>query len=57
MWGREEGEEEDKDTWEQMCWFIKKISVTKRVEKAEKRIVPVNQAQQRVLVKAEKIGG
>ena len=53
MWGRDEGEEEDRDTWEQLCWFIQNLSVTKRVEQAEKSIVPVNQAQQRILVRAE----
>jgi hypothetical protein len=54
MWGRDEGEEEDRDTWEQLCWFIQNLSVTKRVEKAERTIAPVDQAQLRVLMKAEK---
>ena len=43
-----------RDTWKQLCWFIQHLSVTTRMRKLEKRIVPLNQAQKRVLQRAEK---
>ena len=43
-----------RDTWEQQCWFIQHLSVTTRMDKLEKRIVPINEAQKRMLQRAEK---
>ena len=43
-----------RDTWKQLCWFIQHLSITTRMRKLEKRIVPLNQAQKRVLQRAEK---
>jgi hypothetical protein len=43
-----------RDTWKQQCWFIQHLSITARMRKLEKRIVPLDQMQKRVLQRAEK---
>ena len=43
-----------RDTWKQLCWFIQHLSITTRMRKLEKRLIPLNQAQKRVLQRAEK---
>ena len=46
--------EEERDTWEQLCWFIKNMSITERLNKLEKKVVKATQDQKRVLQRAEK---
>ena len=46
--------EEERDTWEQLCWFIKNMSITELLKKLEKKVVKATQDQERVLQRAEK---
>ena len=47
-------ENNSRETWEQVCWFIKHMSITERLKKLEKKVVKATQDQKRVLQRAEK---
>ena len=54
LWNIGVKEIEERDTWEQLCWFIQNMSITERLKKLEKRVTKVTQAQNRILQRAEK---
>ena len=56
MWDEVEGSEESRDSWEQLQWFIKFHSITKRLELAQSRAIPNNSEQMRILSRAKKLG-
>ena len=58
MWGRDINADKDRDTWEQLTWFITNFSITKRkqqLEKIDKPHTSLDPAALHILTRAEKL--
>ena len=58
LWGKDEGDTEERDSWQQFLWLINNYSVTKRLEIAEEKAKEMGDLEpevQRILRKVEKV--